>query len=323
MFRDFLKRLIGLIFSNIVKSNHVRNDSLTIFVFHDVTDDPSHFSLEKGLAVSLETFRMQCIWIKNNFSVVHPKDLIAGINLPSRAAIISFDDGFLGSFSNGLPILRELELPSVLFLNMCSIINKKPLISAIACYLEDNTLLRSSINELKKPLHLNLSPDDLYRFIDRNPEFDFDLISKYQGAFVDIETLKYWAGNSFVSYGNHLYEHWNAIALSVDQLEEQYAKNNVLLQKFDNFINLFAFTNGQPNTCFTERDVSLIKKMGAAKAFSCYRGVNKKYKNEFMLGRISLGPNDNSLTRLWFRVAREIFRDTSFKLRELYFFFRF
>ena len=38
--------------------------------------------------------------------------------IPNSSAIISFDDGFLGSFEIGLAILERMEVPCIMFLNM-------------------------------------------------------------------------------------------------------------------------------------------------------------------------------------------------------------
>jgi len=308
-FRNNIKNFLGYIFSKTVAARRITRNRLTVFAFHDVSDHPSKFTEEHGLCIPLNTFRMQCHWIKLNFNVVHPADLVSGKVLPKNAAIISFDDGFLGSFENGLTILEKLNLPSILFLNMASIINKTPIMSAVACYLDRSDSTFSSYAKrigLHPPFHLTLRQSILTHFQDEYGSIDLDLVNQYQGHFADLDIVRKWDLNPLVCYGNHLYEHWNAVALSADEFEEQYKKNEDALQKLKNSVSLFAFTNGQPHTCFTKENVNTLKALGAGAAFSCFSGVNRNYKTNFLLGRISLGPNDNSSSRLWFRVARAL-----------------
>ena len=42
--------------------------------------------------------------------------LVGDIQLPDKSVLITFDDGYLGVFEHGLPVLRKLEWPAVMFL---------------------------------------------------------------------------------------------------------------------------------------------------------------------------------------------------------------
>jgi peptidoglycan/xylan/chitin deacetylase (PgdA/CDA1 family) len=307
--RNFAKNFLGFVFFKTLAARKATSNSLTVFAFHDVSDQPSQFAKEHGLCISLDTFRLQCQWIKSHFNVVHPADLVNGIALPKNAALISFDDGFLGSFENGLAILEQLNLPSILFLNMASIINGTPIISAVACYLDRSVPAfhkYAKRSGLRPPFHLTLHPSALSKFQDEYGSIDLDIVTQYQGSFADLDIVKKWDAKPLVCYGNHLYEHWNAVALSEEVFEKQYKKNENALQNLRNWVNLFAFTNGQPHTCFTKKNVTILKALGAGNVFSCFSGVNKNYKANFLLGRISLGPDDNSSSRLWFRIAHTL-----------------
>ena len=308
-FRNITRNSLGFVFSKLPRTVKGTSRSLTVFSFHDISDTPSKFTEKHGLCVSLNTFQFQCQWIKSNFNVVHPVDLVSGTELPLNAAMISFDDGFLGSFENGLSILEKLNLPSILFLNMGSISKKTPLISAVACYLEQSNpsfLDYAKKIGLRQPFHLTLSPSILSKFQDEYGCIDFNSVTQYQGHFADLEIVKKWDLKPLVCYGNHLYEHWNAIPLSEDEFEDQYEKNEKALKKLRSWVRLFAFTNGQPHTCFTGKNVNFLKEKGTAKAFSNFKGVNRNYKTDFLLGRVSFGPNDDNSSRLWFRVARAV-----------------
>lgn len=306
--RNVLKKALGLLYSF---SPHVRravDSGLTVFTFHDVSDEPSEFARRYGLCVSNATFERQVRWIQENFEIVHPAAILAHEPLPKRAAIISFDDGYLGTFENGLRILERLEAPSIVFLNMQPIIHGTALMSAAACYLDDSSLdfsdfcLRAG---LRRPFHLSLTPDVFEAYQRKYGAVDQKAVTQFQGKFADLALVKKWDGKPLVCYGNHLYEHWNATALTADQFQKEYQDNDQALSELISKVNLFAFTNGQPNSCFTARELTLLKEMGAGKAFSTAGGVNNS-KDSFLQGRVALCEGDNDATRLWFRIGRAV-----------------
>ena len=68
-------------------------NSLTVFCYHDVTDTPSDFSRENALNVPPDAFNFQIEYIKKNFNLIEPKQLLEQ-SIPSNAALVTFDDGF-------------------------------------------------------------------------------------------------------------------------------------------------------------------------------------------------------------------------------------
>ena len=305
MIRRIAKKTLGLLFRSLPSIRFKVSRGLTVFTFHEVSDCPSLFARQHCLAVSPATFRRQAVWIKQNFNVIHPRDLAGGNAIPERAAIISFDDGFLGTFQHGLPVLEELGLPAIIFLNMQPVLEQKPMLSAMACYLEDvpEFLAFAQAVGLKRPFHLTLSPAVMQDYENHHGPVEHSAVLAYQGQFADMETLKAWDDKDLITYGNHLFQHWNACALSPEQFEQQYAENEKALALFKSRVNLFAFTNGQPGTCWTEREVSLLRGLGAGKIFSANGRVNSD-PGKFLLDRVSLSEHDNDADQLWFRTGR-------------------
>ena len=114
--------------------------------------------------------------------------------------------------------------------------------------------------------------------------------------------MEFWDSSPNVYYGNHFYDHWNAAALSNDELNQQYLLNNDALQKYTSAINFFAFTNGKPDICFSSRDVDTLRSLGANKLFSTVNGVNRDPSN-ILLGRVYTHDSDESANQLWCRVG--------------------
>jgi peptidoglycan/xylan/chitin deacetylase (PgdA/CDA1 family) len=309
--RTVLKKPLGISFSFIPRVRRAMKQGLTVFMFHEVSDQPSRFAEEYGLAVSRETFHRQVSWIQSHFDVIHPADVLNEAPSPEGAAIISFDDGFLSSFENGLPILAKLGVPAIVFLNMQAILEQKPILSAIACYLnryvpEFSDFMKSV--GIPSPFHITLSPNILNSFEKHSGPIDMDAVHDYQGQFANLHTVMAWNNKDVVVYGNHLYDHWNAPALSIEEFEEQYKRNEIALSQLANSVNLFSFTNGQPGTCFSDREVDFLKLLGARKVFSGAGVVNRDAK-KYLLGRIALSEHDKDEDHLWFRIGRAVLND--------------
>ena len=307
--RQTLKRMMGSCYRHLPQIGRAVERGLTVFVFHDVSDVPSRFTRDFDISVSTELFERQARWIRANFNVIHPATLVATDQLPARAALITFDDGFLGTFDNGLSILKDLDLPSLIFLNMKAILEGGPTLSALACYLDSEHpqfVEFAQKSGLSRPYHLTLSPSVLGAFESQYGTIDRNAALQYQGPFADLDTLHRWDGDHLVAYGNHFFDHWNAVALSPQELADQFKRNRAALTQFGNTLNLFAFTNGQPETCFTVRDVALLRDLGAGKVFAASCGVNRNAA-EFVVGRLSFSQRDDSDGSLWFRVGQAVF----------------
>lgn len=317
--RTIVEKPLGIFFSYIPQVRRAMKQGVTVFMFHEVSDQPSRFAEEYGLAVTRETFHRQVSWIQSHFDIIHPVDVLNETPLPEGAAIISFDDGFESSFENGLDILKKQGLPSVVFLNMQAILEQKPIISAIACFLnryvpEFSDFMKSA--GIPYPFHLTLNPSILNSFEEQYGPVDKDAVLDYQGKFADLRTVRAWNDKDIVVYGNHLFDHWNAPALSLKEFEEQYKKNEIALLRLENSINLFAFTNGQPGTCFSRREVDLLKQLGAGKVFSGVGGINRDV-SKYLLGRMSMGESDKDNEHLWFRLGRIVFNEALLKQSRL------
>ena len=296
---------LGYLFYNLPSAKRLIKDGITVFVYHEVTDTPSQFSIDYGLSVSNNTFRKQIQWIQRYFNIIHPKLLTETALLPKNAAMITFDDGMLTSFENGLSILEEMNVPSLFFLNMGSIVEQKPLISAIACFLVQHSSAFINFCSLKKvepPYHITLSPTIANDFLLQYNEIDYKAVMEYQGQFAALSLVEKWSSSPNVVYGNHLFQHWNAEALNDDEFRDQFILNEKLLLKFGNFVNYFAFPNGQPKSCFSERHIRLLKEMGAERIFSSSGQINSD-KRSFLLDRISFGMYDQSNGAMWFKVG--------------------
>ena len=98
------------LYKKIIKN--ILKNAVIIFVYHDVSNKPSNFSVENDLNISPEVFLSQVRTINNLFNIISPIELIDG-DFERPAALFTFDDGFKSYFDNALPILESCPIPSI------------------------------------------------------------------------------------------------------------------------------------------------------------------------------------------------------------------
>ena len=293
-----------------------KKNLVTIFLFHDVNDFDTIFSTEFKLNIKPNSFKKQIDRINKRYNIIHPNDIILNSSLPSNPALITFDDGFDGAFENGIEYLSSKNIPCLMFLNMNHINNKTPLISSTICYLSKNSNLFNNLmirNNVKFPYYLNLNKDLYNKVITTIPEYNIDKINIYQGKLANHETILKYSNSKYVSYGNHLYEHWNSIALSELDFEYMIQENHKLLSIFNNYLNVFAFPNGQPLTCFNKFHVNYLVKNGFSKIFYSSCGINKNNQNR-ILNRVILTEDETSTFNFYSLIGRSLFFNNNLEI---------
>jgi hypothetical protein len=292
-----------------------KKNLVTIFLFHDVNDFNTKFANEFKLNIKPNSFKKQIDRINKRYNIIHPNDIILNSSLPSNPALITFDDGFDGAFENGIEYLISKNIPCLMFLNMNHIINQTPLISSTICYLSKNSNLFKNLmiqNDVKFPYFLNLDKDLYNKIISTIPEYNIEKIHLYQGRLANYETILKYSDSKYVSYGNHLYEHWNSLVLSELDFEYMINENHKLLSNFNTYINIFAFPNGQPLTCFNKFHIDCLLKFGFSKIFYSSCGVSKN-NGIRILDRVILTENETSKFNFYSLLGRSLIFNNNIK----------
>ena len=288
------------------KVRHARTTGISIFVFHDVSSNKSPFSVRHGLTVSPDLFRDQVEWITRNFNVIHPDRLLSG-DTPKGSAVLTFDDGWAGTFREGFPVLESLGLPALAFLNLEPIQEGSYLASAMADYLgafEPSFKEFASENGLTAPYHLSLTPESYERYVETHGTTHEENQIIDQGQMADRADLDYWDGHDLFRYANHLYNHWNAASLTDSELKLQYNRNEDLLKSYASALPLFAYPNGQPGTCYLPSQDQKLLSYGANRLFSATGRINT-INCDKVLDRIALGEWHDRVSRYWYGFGRK------------------
>ncbi len=101
-------------------ADKVLKNTVSIFLYHEVSDNPSRFCEQYNLNVPPELFAKQMGFIADHFNIISPDQLLEN-NYDAPAALIAFDDGMPGYFREAVPIMAEKRIPSTIFLNMAPV----------------------------------------------------------------------------------------------------------------------------------------------------------------------------------------------------------
>lgn len=304
--KDLLRTVVGMGGKNLGRILYKLDRGLTVFLFHDISDEPAPFTKENNLCVPPEVFRKQIEFISSNFNVISMQALLKG-DLPTRAAMITFDDGYAGIFKNAVPILGMMRVPCAVFLNMAPVFGEI-FWAARVIYLCTKVkvferFLKGHAGTPFQYCHLQCTEELVGLYERENGNNYLFNLAVYTGRFASLEDLEESNDNPMVTLGSHLYNHFNVKTLSNRALKEQYERNAVALCKFKRYIAVFAFPFGQPDTCFTLDQAAFLLRNGAIRLFTGWPEPNDNCSAK-VIHRIALNSWHDRDSRLWFQIVK-------------------
>lgn len=131
-----------------------------ILRYHSVSTqaDGTHLCLDPGLAVSPEHFDRQCAYLARHYRVLSLDELVdhvsAGQAVPSKAVVLTFDDGYLDNYTQAFPILRRHGLNATFYVTTDCIDNRALLWTGLLRFVVFTT--RVPVLEISEPLAFRL-----------------------------------------------------------------------------------------------------------------------------------------------------------------------
>lgn len=289
---------------------------LTVINYHYVRENfdskyPSIFG------VTPVSFRKQLLLLKNEGDFVTPNTLLCNLDdiLESNENIffITFDDGLKEQINYALPILEELNLSAMFFVNSRNFKNK--IISTVHKIHLLRSILPSSIilEKASKIEALCLSESEkqraqfIYQYDDKrsaelkyllNYKMNFDLQelfidSLFSVYFDEDEILNelYFSNKDLISLaskghlGSHTHSHYPLGLLDSDVIFKELEMSKIFFEKLTNsVINMVAYPYGTKEACNDE--VALLSQKASYKlGFTTQRGTNTKNENKLLLNR--------------------------------------
>lgn len=258
----------------------------TAFLFHEVTDTPSPFLRKTKMYVNESTFLHQVEWIASRFEIITVQQLLGKQPIPQNAAIITFDDAWIGIRKAIEKVLQPRGIPAVIFTNMRTIEGFPDVCAADMYQLKQSVKPVEFSNSAISRINAESLEDDR--------EFQF-----FQGETMTKTDLEYLNTLPGIYFGNHLYRHFPATSLSELEFEQEVIENLVRLNEYNSNELVFAFPFGNPGTHFQKSHVEWLYGFGYKLIFSTECKRVRKLDSDQVIPRISFAPGDNSNAKLW------------------------
>ncbi|WP_446811070.1 poly-beta-1,6-N-acetyl-D-glucosamine N-deacetylase PgaB [Methylomonas sp. 2BW1-5-20] len=95
------------------------NSSFLVLNYHDILEEEERVPPFDRMAVNKDHLNDHFAWLKkNNYHVISVQDLIDSMqgkrSLPSKAVMLTFDDGYLSFYTRAMPLLKKYKYPATL-----------------------------------------------------------------------------------------------------------------------------------------------------------------------------------------------------------------
>ena len=300
----------------------VRGRSLRVLTYHRVRDlrgaSPEELTgIERG--VDLRAFEYQMRTLREKFNVVGPDHVEAWLHskmdLPPRATLVTFDDGYRDLFDNALPILKRYQVPAIVFLpssytgtqrlfwwdrlalslrSLCRSLDDQGWLDRecppdVASSLRRIHVMRgggktsaieSVANGLKSlaPVHLEHLVEKLW-VLAGSPS-----PSPSEYAVLSWDQVREMA-KCGVSFGSHTANHPILTAVDPDEAEREVRDSKRRIEsELGRPVTAFCYPSG----AYSNHLAQIVSRSGFACAFSTATGINRRGADPFALKRVGV-----------------------------------
>lgn len=301
--------------------------NVQILIYHRVNDDRDSFFP----GVSIDAFANEMEYLVRHYSVLALEDAVDGMqsrNLPDKAVVVTFDDGYRDNYLNAFPILKRLSIPATIFLATDAIGSgrilwhdrvftafretESPILEGLVrtdlrCYslrtLEEKLLAQRQILKLLR----SVDEDERSRLIDRLISMlGVEDSKEDRGLMLNWDEIKEMH-DSGISFGSHTVTHPILSTLSIDRTKmEVYGSKKTIEERLGSPVKAFAYPNGGPAD-FNEDIKKLVKRAGYVCGLTTIFGANSAGQDLFELRRAT--PWDEEISSFGLRLAYYRFWD--------------
>ncbi|AHK78200.1 polysaccharide deacetylase [Ectothiorhodospira haloalkaliphila] len=296
---------------------------LSILIYHRVLPEPDPLLTGDPDAA---TFRWQMQLVARLFNVLPLSDAVRRLQdgtLPSRAACITFDDGYADNHEVALPILREQGLPATFFvatgfLDGGMMFNDRVLESirrmpSGELDLEHIGLGMRSIDGLDERKALIKEVIQSVKYLERGEREEKveQLTAQCPQALPDdlmmtTAQLKGLAAAG-MEIGGHTHSHPILARLTDDQARAEIHQGKEALESIlGQPVMMFAYPNGKPGSDYLPKHAAMVRECGFDAAVSTTWGVSTPHTDRYQLARFT--PWDATPGRFGLRLARNLLK---------------
>lgn len=290
-------------------SRLLRPRGTLVITYHRVGPNPAGFP-----SLDLEVFREQMRWLKSRCTPLKPEELRDSVTRPNRGkpyVLVTFDDGYRDYHEHAYPILRELQIPALVFLSTVFMDEPGRLLWADLLHLAANRapgrrlrlpfgdeeidlgndagrkrLVRATKDHVKElPEDLKESTlRDLLRLLDVQPD----------GLEVDRQMLT-WdevrEAQDLTTWGGHTHTHPILSRVTRQRVEEEVGTcRDRIRAETGRQPRHFAYPNGRSQD-FVDDTKAVLHRYGFDVAYSVEEGVNDTTTDWMAVRRVAARPD--------------------------------
>jgi len=314
-----------LTISSYIKRKYKSQINPVILMYHCVLKDNDWQKqyLQPSLVVSQRTFDKQMAFLSKHYNVISLKELVKILQnkqpLPSKCAVITFDDGWRDNYLNAYPVLKKYNVPATIFLTTSFIgtgntfwfLHLTILLEEYKLTPEKMTNILQKVKSENKnsPSVNDLSDYDIEaikgnsnRFIEALKKLDYDVImkviayiSKECGISLDKTIKKKWIlswdeakemSQENIDFGSHGQSHRILTKLSSSEIQKELiSSKNIIEEKIGKECELFSYPNGDYNSEIKQ----LVQETGYSSAITTSgQEIIKEEQDFFALKRFGI-----------------------------------
>jgi peptidoglycan/xylan/chitin deacetylase (PgdA/CDA1 family) len=262
-------------------------------------------------------FEKQLRLLKNEADFIHPKDLVSNyenvLSSKSNYYLVTFDDGLKEQYQYALPILDQLDIPAIFFVNSINCQEKKvttvhkihllrSVLRSEIILNEVHQLTKFSLSEtekvhaksvyrydendaaaLKYLLNFKMSFDEQERFVALLFQDKFDENEVLASLYMTKEMIMDLAQRGLL--GSHTHHHYPLGLLPQKEIEFELKNSKDYLENLTNTnVDIVSYPYGSKEAC-TDLVATLAEKADYKLGFTTQRGSNSSSDNALLLNR--------------------------------------
>jgi peptidoglycan/xylan/chitin deacetylase (PgdA/CDA1 family) len=305
--------LVGGLANLIQLSKFGRRDRWLVVLFHHITDGKKWRSddpLIQGLKVNIDVkaFRDRVHWLNDHYEFISLDSVLGAdtISTDRPKLLVCFDDGYASVFELAAPILHDLRIPWVFFINPAVVGNSKLAVDNIVSHIEGVCgveplfkLAGEPINSARQFISAYLSqiaPDERRAAVERlAAELNINTVAlaRERRLYVDEDQI-YKLAKSGVEIGCHTFDHVYCRTLNSTTAAFQIETSAREIARMSGRpVRAFAYPYG------AIADVTPVARRavlnaGHQCAFVVHNRANSRHSDRFSLFRVDLGDKDDS-----------------------------
>jgi len=255
-----------------------RRDSLMVLCYHRVLDaaDPARPLTHPALISSTRIFERQMEVLASLLTPVTLTDAVRWLDghadIPRRAALVTFDDGWIDTYTNAFPVMKRLGIPGVVFLATGLIgTNDRQWADAVYESIAARAGPQAASGELERLKRLS------------SPARSEDIVSRSAHSpnltWPQVEEM---ARDGF-EFGSHTSTHMILPRESEEDITRELRLSATQIEaRLGSVPMAFAYPDGQ----YDRRVARLVEQAGHSCAFACNEGLATLRSDRFALPRL-------------------------------------